>query len=115
MRRLLPGITALMVILMVMAYLALVSVNAILASGVVILMGVAAAFAIIRMPREARQWSTGAKGERKAGQELDSLRRRDFVLLHDRRIPGERANIDHVAIGPQGVFVIESKYLTGDI
>ncbi len=115
MKRVLPGITAVMILLMVMAYLALVGVSAVLASGVVIVIGVLAAFAITRLPREARQWRTGAKGERKAGQELDSLRRRDFVILHDRRIPGERANIDHIAIGPQGVFVIETKYLTGEI
>jgi hypothetical protein len=31
------------------------------------------------------------------------------LALHDRRIPGRRSNIDHIAIGPAGVFVIDTK------
>lgn len=34
-------------------------------------------------------------------------------LLHDRRIPGTRANIDHIAIAPAGIFVIGAKRYTG--
>ncbi|HXR44041.1 MAG TPA: nuclease-related domain-containing protein, partial [Pseudolysinimonas sp.] len=34
-------------------------------------------------------------------------------VLHDRRIPGSKANIDHIAIGPRGVFVIDAKHYTG--
>ena len=29
--------------------------------------------------------------------------------LHDRRIPQRRSNIDHIAIGPAGVYVIDAK------
>jgi hypothetical protein len=36
-------------------------------------------------------------------------------LLHDRRIPGNRANIDHLAIGPGGVTVIDAKNYTGKV
>lgn len=32
-----------------------------------------------------------------------------FRVLHDRRIPGTRANIDHLAVGPSGVWVIDAK------
>ncbi len=35
------------------------------------------------------------------------------LLLHDRRIPGSRANIDHIAVGPAGVFVIDAKRYQG--
>jgi hypothetical protein len=31
------------------------------------------------------------------------------AVLHDRRIPGSRANIDHIAIAATGVWVIDSK------
>jgi hypothetical protein len=31
------------------------------------------------------------------------------VLLHDRRVPGSRANIDHLAVAPSGVWVIDAK------
>jgi hypothetical protein len=35
-------------------------------------------------------------------------------LLHDRRIPGRgRANIDHIAIGPGGITVIDTKSARG--
>ena len=36
-------------------------------------------------------------------------------MLHDRRIPGSRANIDHVVIGPAGVFVVDAKNYHGRI
>ncbi len=36
-------------------------------------------------------------------------------MLHDRLVPGSRANIDHIVIGPSGVFVIDAKKYTGQI
>ena len=36
-------------------------------------------------------------------------------MLHDRRIPGSRANIDHIAIGPGGVTVIDAKNYQGKV
>jgi hypothetical protein len=33
--------------------------------------------------------------------------------LHDRRIPGTRANIDHLAVTPTGVYVIDAKRYRG--
>jgi nuclease-like protein len=35
------------------------------------------------------------------------------VVLHDLAVPGSRANIDHLVIGPGGVFVIDSKQYRG--
>jgi len=44
------------------------------------------------------------------------LHRSHVVVLHDRRIPGRgRANIDHIAIGPGGVTVIDSKSSRGTV
>jgi hypothetical protein len=34
-------------------------------------------------------------------------------MLHDLAVPGSRANLDHLAIGPGGVFVIDSKQYRG--
>ena len=36
-------------------------------------------------------------------------------LLNDRAIPGTRANIDHLAVAPSGVFVIDAKRYRGKI
>jgi len=38
------------------------------------------------------------------------------IVIHDRRIPGRgRANIDHLAIGPGGVTVIDTKSSRGQV
>jgi hypothetical protein len=37
------------------------------------------------------------------------------VVLHDLAVPGSAANIDHLAIGPSGVFVIDSKQYRGSL
>ncbi len=36
-----------------------------------------------------------------------------IVVLHDRRIPGTRANIDHIVVGPTGVYVVDAKRYQG--
>jgi hypothetical protein len=61
----------------------------------------------------ARAWRRGAAGERRTARLLDPLERRGWVVLHDLAVPGSRANIDHLVIGPGGVFVIDSKQYRG--
>jgi hypothetical protein len=39
----------------------------------------------------------------------------EAVLLHDRRIPGSRANIDHIAIVASGIHVIDTKRYRGKV
>ena len=41
------------------------------------------------------------------------LERQGWVVLHDLAIPGSRANLDHLVIGPGGVFVVDSKRYRG--
>lgn len=53
------------------------------------------------------------KGEELLGERLDELAERGARLLHDRRIPGTRANIDHIAISAAGVFVLDAKRYKG--
>jgi hypothetical protein len=62
-------------------------------------------------------WRQGASGEQHTARELAKhLRGSDVALLHDRRIPGRgRANIDHLAIGPAGVTVIDTKSGRGNV
>lgn len=63
----------------------------------------------------ASYWRHGAAGERRTGRRLDRLRRRGYVVLHDLAVPGSRANIDHVVVGPCGVGVVDSKYRRGHV
>jgi hypothetical protein len=58
-------------------------------------------------------WGTGAAGERATAAVLAGLIDSGFVVLHDRRMPGSSANIDHLVIGPSGVFTVESKNYAG--
>lgn len=32
-----------------------------------------------------------------------------FIVLHDRHLPRSRGNLDHIVIGPSGVWVVDSK------
>ncbi|WIE54801.1 nuclease-related domain-containing protein [Curtobacterium sp. MCBD17_003] len=54
-------------------------------------------------------WKSGAVGEAVVGRTLDAIASDDLVVLHDRRIPRSRANIDHIAVTRSGVWVIDAK------
>jgi hypothetical protein len=54
---------------------------------------------------------TGTPGEQKVGEALDAIT--GIIALHDRRKPGGRGNIDHIAVIPAGVWVIDTKVRTG--
>jgi Nuclease-related domain len=58
-------------------------------------------------------WRRGAAGERRTARLLARLDRHGWTILHDLAVPGSRANIDHLAIGPNGVVVIDSKQYRG--
>jgi hypothetical protein len=62
---------------------------------------------------EASAWQRGAVGERRTARLLGQLERHGWVVLHDLAVPGSRANIDHLVVGPGGVFVIDSKQYSG--
>jgi hypothetical protein len=60
-------------------------------------------------------WRRGADGERRTARLLDRLTRDGYVVFHDLALPGSPANVDHLVIGPTGVFVIDSKQWTGTV
>jgi hypothetical protein len=62
---------------------------------------------------DASAWRRGAAGERRTARLLDPLARHGWAVLHDLAIPGSQANLDHLVIGPGGVFVIDSKQYRG--
>ena len=59
-----------------------------------------------RIPR-IRALRQGILGERAVGQFLERLREQGYHVFHD--IVGSNFNIDHVLIGPAGIFTIETK------
>lgn len=66
-------------------------------------------------PQSTRAWRQGAESELEVAEQLARrLAGREALLLHDRRIPWRgRANIDHLAVGPGGVTVIDTKSARG--
>lgn len=69
--------------------------------------------ALTDKPQTTKAWDTGALGEERLGRRLNELASDTLRVLHDRRIPGSRANIDHLAVTPTGVFVIDAKKYAG--
>ncbi|HEX3688202.1 MAG TPA: nuclease-related domain-containing protein [Solirubrobacteraceae bacterium] len=62
-------------------------------------------------PPSTHVWKQGSNGEIRVGARLEKLLEGSGIrLLHDRRVPGHgQANIDHVAVGPGGITVIDAK------
>ena len=68
-----------------------------------------------RPSSQARAWQRGARGEQRTARLLDRLGREGYVSFHDLAMPGSPANLDHLVVGPSGVFVIDSKQWTGSV
>jgi hypothetical protein len=65
-------------------------------------------------PQHVSAWKAGADGERKVGGRLDAwARETGGIVLHDRRIPPGKGNIDHIALNSDGVWVIDAKEYSG--
>ena len=69
-----------------------------------------------RLARSAASYERGAEGERVTAGVLADLPRVEWTVFHDLPWPGRRfANVDHVVVGPPGVFVIDTKNWSGSI
>jgi hypothetical protein len=66
-------------------------------------------------PTTTRVWQRGSLGESKLAAALGKLDRDDVIVLHDRRVPHTRGNIDHVVVSPSGVYVVDAKRYTGEV
>jgi hypothetical protein len=62
---------------------------------------------------EAYGWRRGLAGERRVGAELERLTFRGWWVLHSIPLPRE-VDIDHLLIGPGGVFCVNTKYPRGE-
>ena len=72
--------------------------------------GMAIAFFVIARvspPGWIENWRDGVWGEQSTAKALRPLEERGWVVLHD--LPTERGNVDHIVIGPGGVFLLDSK------
>ncbi|MFE2260635.1 nuclease-related domain-containing protein [Streptomyces griseosporeus] len=64
---------------------------------------------LLRRPSEWDSWRKGLAGERRVGSELNRLGRHGWRVLHS--VPlANKVDIDHLLIGPGGVFSINTKH-----
>ncbi len=63
--------------------------------------------------RRFDRWLQGAEGEELVGEVLGGLEPQGWLAIHD--VSLGRGNVDHVAIGPGGIFAIETKSHRGRI
>ncbi len=64
-------------------------------------------FTFREIDREGRRIGTGLEGEERTARELRRLRRLGWRVVHNLQFA--YGDVDHIAIGPGGVAVIESK------
>jgi hypothetical protein len=62
---------------------------------------------LFKLLRSRTNYRLGFEGERFVGEELSRLIVLGFEIYHD--VPFDGFNIDHVLVGPRGVFVVETK------
>jgi len=70
----------------------------------------AVVYAVVRIRRalpKIRNLRQALEGERAVGQFLERLREQGYQVFHD--VVGATFNVDHVLIGPGGIFTIETK------
>ena len=65
-------------------------------------------------PRHESAFRLGQLGEESVARALEH-RNAYATLLHDRRMPGGYGNIDHLAVAPSGVYVIDAKNIAGSV
>lgn len=87
-----------------------VSPNPLLYSLFFIITAAVASPGLMRAIKSARRLKLGRDGERAVGQVLERLLANGYHIFHD--VPGDGWNIDHVIVGPGGIFTVETKTLS---
>jgi hypothetical protein len=62
-------------------------------------------------PAHIEHWRTGRDAERRTAKALDPLAHAGWAVAHD--VASCRGNLDHILVGPGGVFLVDTKDLGG--
>lgn len=79
-------------------------------TGLFVIAVVVSIWRLPRVIRRVRAMQLGVRGEIAVAEALEELRPLGYHVLHD--ICAKDFNVDHVAIGPGGIFVIETKTIS---
>lgn len=66
-------------------------------------------------PQHLRAWQTGADGEEEFGRRLPGRSGPQLKVLYDRKLPRSAANIDHLAVTSEAVWVLDAKRDRGKV
>jgi len=66
-------------------------------------------------PQATSNWANGSEGERRLALDLRRVLGERAVLLHDRKVPGARGHVDHLAIAASGIWVIDAESDRGKV
>jgi hypothetical protein len=72
----------------------------------------ARAFGVDPLPQDAHPWFSGALGEREVGAALTRLPH-GWSAFHAVPVGSGEADVDHLVVGPGGVFVVNTKHHRG--
>jgi hypothetical protein len=75
--------------------------------GIAVFATMFAAYRLIKGWPRLQALRLGRDGEEVVGQFLEALRERGYRVFHD--VVGDGFNVDHILIGPAGVFTVETK------
>ena len=67
---------------------------------------------IIYAYNSSKSWNKGIKGEVIVAEYLNQLPE-DYFVFNDVKFPGSYGNLDHVVVGPTGIYVVETKNYGG--
>jgi hypothetical protein len=62
---------------------------------------------------ETQTWQRGAEGQRHVARLLEPLAKQGWGVEHDLPVRGAKGNLDHVVIGPPGIFAIDVRHYRG--
>lgn len=71
-------------------------------------------FLLLRGHQRLKNYLKGAKGEEWVSNELSFLSS-EYSIFNGIRLEGNNNNLDHIVIGPTGIYIIETKNWTGSV
>jgi Nuclease-related domain len=81
----------------------------VIASAVILMLLGALYHAANRESAKRERWVKGSAAEAAVGETLEALRWERYIVMHDIYLPGD-GNVDHFVSGPNGVYLVETKF-----
>ncbi len=66
-------------------------------------------------PQSTTAWAKGASGEIRLAKRLDRDLDGIATVLHDRKVPKTRGNLDHLVVAPTGIWIVDAKNYSGEV